>query len=190
MLGVRFWFKIILFLSLGLLASLYLAGCNPYLVMPPPAIPANTQLYQVDGAQVCDDMARTPQWEDDCNNRNQRTGYYYSPSRRVIFYRQSGGNTLDLERNIPAPIQLQPGSTIPMPRGVITNAAGVPMMDDRGGAVRVPRANLSANPSAVSTQPIRSSASFDHPNLGRVTSGKTRTGGRGVTFGGRSMGSG
>jgi uncharacterized membrane protein YgcG len=183
MLRIRLWFKIILSLSLGLLASLYLAGCEPDV-----SLPANTQLYQVEGAQVCDYRYITPTPYDDCNYYNLSPGYYYNPASQLIFYRRYGGDIIEVERNIPSRGLLRPGGTVPMTQPVLTDAGGTPLTDNQGTVVRIPGANRNAN--APSVTPIRSSASFEHPTLGTVTAGRTRTGGRGVTFGGRSAGGG
>jgi hypothetical protein len=191
MLRVRLWFKMILYLSLGFLATLYLAGCTlfPLDEEQPQEFSSDTdtQVYQVSGAQVCDYERFTASVYDDCNYAGLSPGYYYNPGSQIVFYRRYGGGMVEVERNLPpSGPRMQPGVAMPMSQSVVTDVQGQPLADNRGGVVRIPGGNTNVrNPNVV---PVRSSASFDHPTLGRVTSGRTTSGGRGVTFGGRSGG--
>jgi hypothetical protein len=191
MLRVRLWFKMILYLSLGFLAALHLAGCVlfPLDEEQPQEFSSDTdtQVYQVSGAQVCDYERFTTSIYDDCDYADLSPGYYYNPGSQIVFYRRYGGGMVEVERNLSPPRQgMQPGVAMPMSQSVVTDAGGQPLTDNRGGVVRIPGSN--PNVRSPNVTPVRSSASFDHPTLGRVTSGRTASGGRGVTFGGRSGG--
>lgn len=177
-LTVKFYFRLISGASLGLLVSLYLAGCQS-------SLPSNTQLYQVNGAQVCDHLRQTYTALDDCDYSGQSTGYYYNPGSRTVYYRSNGGDNIVVERNKAA--GLKPGGTVPLSQPVLTDANGMPLMQD--GTV-VKGAPGSTQPGTVKTTPVRSTASFNHPSLGKVVAGKTTVASRGMSFSGRSSGFG
>jgi hypothetical protein len=178
-LTVKFYFRLISGASLGLLVSLYLAGCQS-------SLPSNTQLYQVNGAQVCDHARQTYTYTDDCNYSGQSTGYYYSPGSRMVYYRNNGGENIVVERNRVAS-GLKPGGTVPLSQPVLTDAGGKPLMQD--GSV-VKGAPGSTQTGTVKTTPVRSTASFNHPALGSVVAGKTTAASRGMSFSSRSSGFG
>lgn len=170
----KVFLRLVVHASLGLVAALYIAGCQS-------TVPSNTQLYEVNGAQTCDHANITPSQSDDCNNSSGAVGYYYNPGSRTVFYRSNSGNSILIERNQPVPGSTRPGTAVPLQASVLTDASGSPLLRD-GTVVRgVP----STVPSRVTTTPVRSTASFNHPSLGRVNAGKTTSVGRGMSFGGR-----
>jgi hypothetical protein len=171
------YFKFLIYGSLGLITSLYITGCQP-------SLPPSTQMYEVNGAQVCDAYQQTPTLQDDCNNSSGTAGYYYNPGSSSVFYR-TGGKSIVVERNVPRPSGAAVGASVPLSKPVITNGSGVPLMDNNGSIVRAPSRS---NPS-INTVPVRSTASFDAPGV-RVNAGKTSGASRGMSFGSSSSGRG
>jgi hypothetical protein len=174
MFKLKVFLRLVVHASLGLVAALYIAGCQP-------SVPSNTQLYEVNGAQTCDHANITSSTNDDCNNSRGAVGYYYNPGSRTVFYRSNSGSSVLIEQNAPA-ANTRPGSTVPLQAAVVTDVSGSPLMSN--GAV-VKGTPSTAPGRTVTTAPVRSTASFNHPSLGRVTAGKTTSVGRGMSFGGR-----
>jgi hypothetical protein len=183
-LTVKFYFRLISCASLGLLVSLYLAGCQSGPSSNAPLY--DTQLYQVNGARVCDHLRQTYTYTDDCDYLGLSTGYYYSPGSSTVFYRSNSGEKILVERNKVA-AGLKPGGTVPLSQPVFTDAGGMPLMKD-GNVVK--GAASSTKPGTIKITPVRSTASFSHPSLGKVVSGKTTSVGRGMSFSSRSSGFG
>lgn len=167
--------KVIVYSSLGVLASLYLTSCQSATLSPSTQ---SQQFYEVNGAKVCDYQQITPTIQDDCN---QGTGYYYNPGTSMIFYRSTAGKTVIVQRNVPRS-SIKVGGTLPLTQPVITNRSGIPVLSDTGTVVRSP----SRSAPSITTTPVRSTASFEAPGV-RSTAGKA-TGGtsRGLSIGGSS----
>lgn len=160
--------------SLGIASSLYITGCGG------PSIPKDTQIYEVNGAKVCDHRKATPDTRDDCNNtRGGSSGYFYNPSNSHVFYR-GGGEDIIVDRNhTPSNSRsLYPGGTVPLKSSIITNQSGTPLMDGSSVVTSTSRSSTSIN-----TTPVRSTASFNSPSLGKVSAGRTTSVGRGMSFG-------
>jgi outer membrane murein-binding lipoprotein Lpp len=184
--------KLILFLSLGILASCYISGCSELLKDTPsvsPQISANTQTYEVNGARVCDDRNQTPTERDNCDYDAAPSGYYYGPGQQNLFYR-GNGETLILERNKSYSVPLRPGMGVSMRSPVITNNVGAPLLNQDSTPTRINPSKATTRSAPITASPVRSSASFDHPSLGRVTAGKTTSLSRGMSFGAHSSTSG
>jgi hypothetical protein len=173
---VKRYLKFLVYGSLGLIAALYISGCQA-------SLPRDTQVYEVNGAQVCDVGHRTPTLQDDCDNNNGAAGYYYNPGRSTIFYRSGTGEPIVVERNVPR-YQTSTGGTVPLQAPVITNQSGVPLMNGDS----VVRSTSRSTSTTVNTTPVRSTASFDAPGVGRVNAGKTTSASRGLSFGHSSSG--
>ncbi|MGG6263249.1 hypothetical protein [Leptolyngbya sp. AN10] len=170
MFKVKFLFKLLIYSSLGIFVSLYIGGCGA-------SVPKDTQLYEVNGAKVCDHLQATPDRSDDCDNPKANAGIYFNPGSNSTFYRSPSGENIVVDRDVSAP-GTRVGSTMPLRSPVITNASGTPLMNG-DALVRSPSRT---NPS-INTAPIRSTASFDAPGLGKVAAGKTVTANRGLSFG-------
>jgi hypothetical protein len=164
--------------SLGIVASISMAGCGS-------SLPRDTQVYEVNGAKVCDDTRATPDRRDDCDSSTGASGYYYSRGSGTVFYRSGSGERIVVDRNSPGSKTLKPGSTVPLNTPVLTNESGVPLMN---GDSAVTRSTTKTGP--ITTTPVRSTASFDHPTLGYVNAGRTTSTNRGMSFGRSSSGFG
>lgn len=171
-------FKFLIYGSLGLIAVLYISGCQV-------SLPKNTQVYEVNGAQVCDAQQQTPNIQDNCDNYTGSAGYYYNPGSSTIFYRSGTGKPIVVERNVPRH-RVQAGGTVPLTAPVITNQSGAPLMNGNS-VITSPSKSTSTT---INTTPVRSTASFDAPGVGRVTAGKTNSASRGLSFGRSSSGRG
>lgn len=188
MLKIKFFLRLLVYGSLGIVASISMSGCGS-------SLPRNTQVYEVNGAKVCDDVRATPDRRDDCDSNTSSSGYYYSRSAGTVFYRSGSGERIVVDRNSPGSTALKPGSTVPLKAPVLTNESGVPLMDGNSVVTRSSantgsglKSNVGTDP--ITTTPVRSTASFDHPALGRVSAGRTTSTNRGMSFGRSSSGSG
>ncbi|WP_088889003.1 hypothetical protein [Leptolyngbya ohadii] len=170
--------KFLIYGSLGLLTALYISGCEP-------SLPKNTQVYEINGAQVCDAQRQTPDLRDDCDNHTGAAGYYYNPGNSTVFYRAGSGKSIIVERNVPRSPGATVGGSVPLSKSIITNQSGTPLMDNNGSIVRSP----SRSSPSINTAPVRSTASFDAPGV-RVNAGKTSGASRGMSFGSSNSGSG
>ncbi|MBD1851463.1 phage tailspike protein [Leptolyngbya sp. FACHB-711] len=168
---VKKYLRFLIYGSLGLITALYLSGCEA-------SIPKDTQVYEVNGAKVCDYQQRTPAFQDDCNNNNGSSGYYYNPGSSTIFYRSGTGDPVVVERNVPR-YQTNTGGTVPLKAPVITNQSGSPLMNGDSVITSTSRSTSTT----INTTPVRSTASFDAPGVGRVNAGKTTSASRGLSFG-------
>ncbi|MBD3886050.1 hypothetical protein IFO70_30580 [Phormidium tenue FACHB-886] len=173
---IRQYLKFLIYGSLGLITALYISGCQA-------SLPRDTQVYEVNGAQVCDVQQKTPSIRDDCNNNNGSAGYYYNPSSSTIFYRNGTGEPIIVERNV-SRYRANAGGTVPLTAPVITDQAGAPLM--RGNSVITSPSRSTST--TINTTPVRSTASFDAPGVGRVNAGKTTSASRGLSFGRSSSG--
>jgi hypothetical protein len=178
-LTAKFYFRLISSASLGLLVSLYLASCSG---SSSNVQRYDTQLYQVNGAVVCDHLRQTYTYLDDCDYSGQAAGYYYNSGSSSIYYRSNSGEKIVVERN-KAASGLKPGGTVSMSQPVLTDAGGTPLMRD-GSVIKGTPSSTQTGP--IKTTPVRSTASFSHPSLGKVVAGKTTSVSRGMSFGGRS----
>ena len=177
--------KLISALSLGFLAACYISGCSEILSETTPEISANTQTYEVNGARVCDDQNQTPTQQDNCDYQVAPTGYYYGAGQQNLFYR-GNDDVIILERNKVYSVPLRPGMGVSMRSPIITDSVGAPLLNQDSTPTRINRNQSTTKSAPITASPVRSSASFDHPSLGRVTAGKTTSLSRGMSFGAHS----
>lgn len=170
------WVKFLLHGSLALISAFYISGCGN-------SVPRNTQVYEVNGARTCDTSRQTFSTQDDCDNNSGSAGYFYHPGNSTIFYRSGSGQPVIVERNVPRH-QTTVGGNVPLRSPVITNETGVPLTNGNSVVTRSTSSTAKTTaPSKISTTPVRSTASFEAPGIGRVNAGRTTTTGRGLSFG-------
>jgi hypothetical protein len=146
----------------------------------------NTELYEQNGMLVCDTNKSTESIADDCDGTAQ--GYFYNPDTYNSYYRGNDGSLIYISRQrfFTHPV----GGYVGLSRPVITSSFGVPLMADNKAITRPLGAGEKGG--TVTKAPVRTSSSFDHPALGKVSSGKVSASSvsRGVSFGSRSGGAG
>jgi hypothetical protein len=168
-----------LLLILTPLIALYVISCSE--VSSESALDAGSDLYEVNGAITCDANNSTPNLVDDCNGSS--IGYFYHPNTYYTFYRHSDGSISNIGRQ--RFFNHATGQPVRLNKTVITTREGAPLIGENNRIITRSHSTVESA-GKTNTTPVRSTASFTHPSIGRVSAGKTTSVSRGVSFGGRS----
>lgn len=174
----HFLHKIMLF-SLVPLITMYLISCSNG--VEESALLEDTNLHEVNGAVVCDYENSTPTVTDDCNGSSE--GYFYHPSTYYTFYRYSDGTTANIARQ--RFFSYSTGQPVRLNNSIITTQEGIPLIGKNNRVITRTQVT-SEKTGRINTSPVRSTANFNHPSLGKISGGKTTSVSRGVSFGSRS----